>query len=331
MLRLSGRAETIIFVAITLTISYSLGAAFLLTGARHGIIIHALMCVPGAMAVTLMWLLRREPPRTVGFALTDTSSWAIAAAYPVAFVAVALILAYAVRTIAGHEFIVFEPGNAQNVILGHRLTGLSNVPAMALWLVLTFFLWLLIAFAYRGRALQSAVTRAILWTSIFVVPFLPFGQVFDLPGELGEEIGWRGYLVRRYAQRPLTAAAITMPVWALFHVPVIFFSAQRGHYLQNAAFLASIGVQAVIVQAIYLRSRSVWPCAVFHLSWNVWNPLFLGDVYGWAPGLFNGRFWIFNGEGPFGLLLNGCVALWLLSRWGFFATRKPEAVGVASA
>jgi hypothetical protein len=119
-----------------------------------------------------------------------------------------------------------------------------------------------------------------------------------------------------------------MPVWALFHVPVIFFNSQRGHYIQNAMFLASIAVQAVVVQSIYLRSHSVWPCAFFHLSWNVWNPLFLGDVYGWGPGFFSGQFWVFNGEGPFGLLLNGTVALWMLHRWQLFAPRKHEPAGM---
>jgi membrane protease YdiL (CAAX protease family) len=147
------------------------------------------------------------------------------------------------------------------------------------------------------------------------VPFLLRGGYPDLPGELGEEIGWRGYLVRRYRARPLTAAAITMPVWTLFHLPVVFFPAQRGHYLQNAAFLASIAVQAAPIQALFLWSRSVWPCAVFHLAWNTCNELVLGDVYAWAPGLFSGQFWVFNGEGPFGLLLNGVVALCLLRRW----------------
>ena len=97
MAGLSGCTETVLFVAITLALAYILGAAFILSGERHPLIIHALMCVPGAVALTLMWLLRREPPRTVGFEFTDASSWAIAAFYPLVFVAVALALAYIVR------------------------------------------------------------------------------------------------------------------------------------------------------------------------------------------------------------------------------------------
>src|SRR5262249_40059868 len=147
---LSRRTETVLFVAITLALAYILGAAFILSGERHPLIIHALMCAPGAVAITLMWLLRREPPRTVGFAFTDASSWVIASLYPLVLVTVALALAYIVRAISGHhDFIVFEPSNVQYVILGHRFQGLPNLLVAVLWLLLNLSLWLLIALVYR--------------------------------------------------------------------------------------------------------------------------------------------------------------------------------------
>jgi hypothetical protein len=83
-----------------------------------------------------------------------------------------------------HDFIVFEPSNVQYVILGHRLQGLPNVPVAVLWLLLNLSLWLPIALVYRRGPVRSLATRALLWIPIFVVPFLPLGQLFDLPGEL---------------------------------------------------------------------------------------------------------------------------------------------------
>ena len=71
----------------------------------------------------------------------------------------------------------------------------------------------------------------------------------------------------------------------------------------------------VAYAALYLASRSVWPCVVLHFTWNVWNPFFLGDVYGGQPGLFGGAVWAFNGEGLFGLLINGTVTLLLVRRF----------------
>jgi hypothetical protein len=51
---MSRRTETIVFVAITLALAYSLGAAFILTRGRYPLIIHPLMCMPGAVALTLI-------------------------------------------------------------------------------------------------------------------------------------------------------------------------------------------------------------------------------------------------------------------------------------
>jgi hypothetical protein len=52
-----------------------------------------------------------------------------------------------------------------------------------------------------------------------------------------------------------------------------------------------------------------------HFTWNQWNPFFLGDPYGGGEGMFGGAKWIFNGEGAFGLLLNGAIGAVLLWRW----------------
>jgi hypothetical protein len=44
-------------------------------------------------------------------------------------------------------------------------------------------------------------------------------------------------------------------------------------------------------------------------------------VYSGRPGLFGGEVWVFNGEGVFGLVLNGLLAVWFFRRW----TRVPVA------
>jgi membrane protease YdiL (CAAX protease family) len=95
-------------------------------------------------------------------------------------------------------------------------------------------------------------------------------------------------------------------------------SARHG---SDISFLASIAVAAVVFAALYMASRSVWPCALFHLSWNIFNPMLLGNVYSEHPGLFGGEVWISNGEGVFGLVLNGLLAVWFFRRW----TRAPAA------
>ena len=338
------RRETVGFVVLTLGIAYILAAIFHLTGERYGVIIHALMCVPGLLALIFMWGVRREPPRAVGFTFTGWKPWVVALVLPLGVEAVAVALAYAVRAVTGRgDFIFFQPENVQASFFGLKSQGLAALPLIAANLFITVLLWLMIALAYRWQwpeRVQQALPaplrwlhhglRALLWLPVFFIPFVARGRLFDLPGELGEEVGWRGFLVRRWMARPLVAAAITMPVWAAFHLPVPFFDAQRGHHLQNITFLASIAVFAATMQAVYMWSGSVWPCALLHLSWNTWNETILGDVYGWEPGLFGGHFWVFNGEGPFGLLINGAIALWLLRRWAKQAKATSQHQPVAS-
>ena len=210
--------------------------------------------------------------------------------------------------------------------------GFQGIPALGLaavvWIVL-LLPWLLAAAAYRAQwpeRLQAVLPPSWAWLHhafravLFLPTFLTHGP---LPGDLGEELGWRGYLVRRWANRPLVAVAITMPVWASFHLPVVFSSAQKGHPLLNGVFLLSIAAAAVPFAALYLWGRSVWPCAVLHLSWNLWNPLVLGNVYTGQAGLFGGQVRIFNGEALFGLIFNSILALWLIARWRREASQPP--------
>jgi hypothetical protein len=69
---------------------------FVLTGMRYPMILHALICMPGAVALMLIWFLRHDR-----LALWDSSLpggiVGDAAAYPLALIAVAHMLVYSVR------------------------------------------------------------------------------------------------------------------------------------------------------------------------------------------------------------------------------------------
>jgi hypothetical protein len=320
---MSTRKETLWFIALALLLSWGVGAWWLQDERRY-LLIRLLMCVPGLVAIGCAWAFRREMPRAAGFEWTGWRPWVAAMAYPWIMVLFCLGLAYGWRLLSGQPtFIVMRPLEAFSFRLSGTLAfrgAAALAAAAALWVA--FLLpWLLVAAAYRARwpdRLKAALPPAWAWLhhafrgALFVPTFLTHG-VF--PGELGEEMGWRGHLVRRWADRPLVAAAITIPMWASFHLPVVFSSAQKGHPVLNGVFLLSIGAAAVPFAAFYLWSRSVWPCAVLHFSWNLWNPILLGNVYTGRPGLFAGQVRIFNGEALFGLIFNLILALALFAVW----------------
>jgi membrane protease YdiL (CAAX protease family) len=203
--------------------------------------------------------------------------------------------------------------------------GWWSVPGVAFTFAVAIIPYVFIAFLERQRHSLTNTNRASLarlnlaetlgWIAVF---FINHGALvnfhFRLPGELGEEIGWRGFLVRRWMDRPLIAAMISMPVWALFHLPVILLPHRPSDLTQNISLLAANGLMGAVALQLYLWARSIWPSVALHVWWNLSNETFLGDVYGWQPGLFDGQLGVFNAEGLFGCIVLLPIATLILLR-----------------
>lgn len=91
---------------------------------------------------------------------------------------------------------------------------------------------------------------------------------------LGEEIGWRGFLVPVLASRfGFTGAALLSGViWTAWHVPLIVFADYHG----GGPAWFSVTCFAVLVMSISflfawmrLASGSVWPCMMLHAVHNI--------------------------------------------------------------
>ncbi|RKH96490.1 CPBP family intramembrane metalloprotease [Corallococcus sp. AB004] len=322
------RKETLTFIAVTLAVSWTMAVAFIAGGEKSVWLMRWMMCVPGIVGLACSWFFRREPPSAVGFAFPGWKWWFLGLALPLAYGAVIAPLAYAIRFATGDaSFITFQPQLLKGPF---GVTGVATVPVMILLFWALTVTWWLAAASVRWRwveKLGAKLPERWRWLR-YGLAALVWGPVvgFGVPSELGEEVGWRGTLVRWWMHRPALAAAITMPVWAAFHLPLIFSSTQRGHVGQNVTFLLSIAVAAVVFAQLYMASRSIWPPALFHISWNIINPLLFGSVYNGRPGLFGGQVWVFNGEGVFGLLLHGLVAVWLFRHWKRSARTTESAV-----
>jgi len=319
--------QTTLFLAIALLGSWAIGAIWI--ARQWGWLSQFLMWTPGVAALVLQWV-RREPPRALGFAFTGAAPWLVAFAYPLAVITGCIALGYALGTVTGADVIHFQPEAVQATVFGVTASGMALVPLRLARGLLVMVPWLVLALAYRYELPERLgggrhAARLALWAGVF---WLNPGPWWLPPGTIGEELGWRGWLVRVWRDRPLTALALSAAAWSMFHLPVVVLVPQLHAPLPALAFLLSIAAAAAAFQALYLWSGSVWPPVIAHFTWNFWNPFFLGNQYGPGPSIFGGATWLINGEGLLGMILNGVVTLLLVRGWrGRQATAAPAPRG----
>jgi membrane protease YdiL (CAAX protease family) len=123
---------------------------------------------------------------------------------------------------------------------------------------------------------QAMNLRAPAWLSVAIAVALicTFGLISSLASALGEEIGWRGFLVPELARNTSFArtALISGAIWSLWHYPVLIW----GDY--NAGTPAWYGLTCFTVMVISisfvfawmrLKSGSLWTGAMLHASHNL--------------------------------------------------------------
>ncbi|HEY7112603.1 MAG TPA: type II CAAX endopeptidase family protein [Thermoanaerobaculia bacterium] len=101
------------------------------------------------------------------------------------------------------------------------------------------------------------------------------GVVLSLTTALGEEIGWRGFLVPELARRMPFArvALVSGAIWSLWHYPVLLFANHHGEtpaWYRLICFTVMVLGISFVFAWIRLASGSVWPAAILHASHNLW-------------------------------------------------------------
>jgi membrane protease YdiL (CAAX protease family) len=102
---------------------------------------------------------------------------------------------------------------------------------------------------------------------------IPIGAFVNTVPALGEELGWRGFLLPRLL--PLgTAPAVLVSgaVWGLWHTPLILLGYNYGVETPGWLGVVMMTGTCVVVGAVFawlrLRSASVWPAALAHGAFN---------------------------------------------------------------
>ncbi|MCQ9369152.1 CPBP family intramembrane metalloprotease [Brevibacterium sp. 91QC2O2] len=137
-----------------------------------------------------------------------------------------------------------------------------------------------------ANTIPAEAMDSVVWTGVFsqllIIPAA--GATVNAVLTLGEELGWRGFLLPALRGRWGQGAAgtwaallVTGAVWGLWHAPVILLGYNFGRTDVTGVLLMVVGCMAwgVLFGWLRLRSRSVWPAVFAHGTLNAAAGLYL--------------------------------------------------------
>lgn len=162
----------------------------------------------------------------------------------------------------------------------------------------------------------SAVPVPLAWTG-YVLIALTAGFIDKAGRALGEEIGWRGFLVPELAK--LTnftgVGLISGVLWALWHFPGIVFSTYNEGtpaWYALTCFTVMVVSSGFIAAWLRLRSGSLWPAVFYHAAHNMFVQLIFTPMT-----IDNGPTrWIIDEFGAGMAITSVAVAFWVWTKRG---------------
>ena len=108
---------------------------------------------------------------------------------------------------------------------------------------------------------------------------LPFASVINVIPALGEELGWRGWLLPKLMRLgAVPAMLISGVIWGVWHAPLVLLGynyPDAPGWVGVAAMSAMCILLGVVFGWVRLRSGSVWPAALAHAALNAAGSTFL--------------------------------------------------------
>ena len=162
-------------------------------------------------------------------------------------------------------------------------------------------------FAYSGVSLWRILADCL--------PAAILGTVVNVLTGLGEEIGWRGFLLPALKDRlGLNRSLLIIGLfWCLWHFPLLIF----GGYMEGAplwyalpAFVLCIFPVSVIFGIITLDCGSVWPAAFLHAAHNNYDQAILQVITRGED-----MMWYVSETGAFTILCAWAIAAFLYRRY----------------
>lgn len=154
----------------------------------------------------------------------------------------------------------------------------------------------------------------VIGMAIVAVPVL---FVLQSVFAVGEEFGWRGWLVTQLRNRSFVTISIVSAVaWVIWHLPALPLIVGDGGWQPGAAYLLAIASWAPFMVALRLYSGSVWPAVFAHGALNSIRVFLTQSIAQSNPQQGDGINWIIEGVG---------CALWLAVAWWLFRRARARA------
>ena len=109
---------------------------------------------------------------------------------------------------------------------------------------------------------------------LFVLFTATVGMIAKTGRALGEEIGWRGFLVPELSKVVSFRGVglISGLMWAAYHYPVLLFgdyNAGGPAWFSLVCFTIMVVSSSFVMAWLVLRAQSLWPAAILHASHNL--------------------------------------------------------------
>ena len=165
-----------------------------------------------------------------------------------------------------------------------------------------------------GAASFLAPTGNGWFPNLFIKPLIV--MLILIPLVLGEEMGFRGYLLPRLRELGSTKAVVISGfLHGTWHLPLIlltsFYLNEGNRLLTIPLFLMLLTAAGVMYGVLRLTTDSLWPSVILHAAFNAFLGVFTTLTAARSPLTI----YIIGESGVLTLAVAAGVAFWLLQRW----------------
>lgn len=162
----------------------------------------------------------------------------------------------------------------EKVFLGFRCCKVKHI----LWAIIFPLIYIGVPYIIYWLMFPGTLAKAI---DIRFFVILVIGTPIGMPTAIGEEIGWRGFMVPSLFKKIGLEKTLLLSslIWGIWHLPILIsglYMPGTPIYYKVPMFLLMILASGTIIGLLTLQSKSVWPAAVMHAAHNVFDQALFG-------------------------------------------------------